>query len=1142
MDGARQKLHSVRSICTRSLLFLACIAIGIAADHTLLAQARSNQPRAAKANQNSQSQTAVSPPSSAGAPTDASAPPAARKPPEASGDDELKLDRLAARIKELEAATDESQPDRGKILELFRQAEADLKSVEEKNARAAELDKKRIAAPYQLQIRKRAAAAPPATASESLPAAKPLSAWEDSLAAVEQELSAAEEKSKEQDDSQKRRAQRRLEIPPEIAAARMKLEEIKRGGEEADADEPPELAHARMVAARASRRALQADIAMMEKELQSYDDASDELARLDQEAADQVVMALQKRVATWRDAINDRRQAEADREAAQAHWAAATAEPAARQLADENSALADEHQQIAKSIDALSDEGQLIADQLKSIKTRFDEATDKLKSSVLTPAAAGLLRKERQQLAAISRERRAVDRRQQEVLRVQLELSRLEDETGELRDLDARAKELAAELSSDSPVKLDDIRTLLKSKRTYLADLAKDENLYYKNLVDVNAQQQQLLALADEYRGFMDEHLLWTASARALSLADLKAAAQAAAWLAGPANWWQAAQAMADRAKEQPLATAGLLFVVMGFWFASWRMHRAEIARPVKYSLGAPLVRAARWPATVLLLGWLLTTGTTSHDNFPSAMGSALCAVAAVLFPLLFLRSLCRACSAAQKNSAVPTDVANSLARYLTLFIGPGAAAIFALVTIQSQPLDAWKDSLGRMIFVTLMSLIAGSLVLASRPHHGPLFRLLASRGRWLRKLSFPVLGSFIAIPLGLIALAVTGYYDTALQLSGRLEVTLWFVLGLTVAYSLAGHWLQRMWQRIGDSRAERREDDVQSVAAQSHRLLRGVACLVFAIGLAFGWADVFPILRSLDQITLPGLYRGADPVNSKPVSLLEFIEGCAIAAMTLVAARNLPGVVEFLALRRLPLDAGLRYALVALARYSIAIVGLLAAGGAVGIGWPKLQWLVAAISFGLGFGLQEIFANFVSGLIVLMERPVRIGDTVTVGDTTGVVSRIQMRATTILDADRKELIVPNKDFITSRLVNWTLSDSIIRLVVRIGLPYGTDTDEVQRLLLGVAADTPDALKYPPPKAVLVGFSEKTLDFELRVFVADVESLMPVRHRLNTAIEHALRDAEITFMAAPRDATGRQTSRISRPQERSQADRPSQAA
>jgi potassium efflux system protein len=1156
MDANRRRLICLKVRCAQLLIALICGLGALLAHGSVFAQARNSQSRGATPPARAQTKPAdgkpsvpaqaSSAPTSSASPTasllaDASVPAAVDKSPNATDEDELALDRLAACIKELEAATDDSQPDRAKLLELYHQAEADAKSAGEKKTRAAELDKKRIAAPYQLQVRKRASAAP--AASDSLPANKPLSAWEEALADVEQELSAAEEKSKEQDDNQKRCAQRRLEIPPAIAAARIKLEEMKRGGEETPADESPELDHARMIAARAARRTLQADIAVLEKELQSYDEVSDELATLDQEAAAQAVAALQKRASAWRDAINDRRQAEADREAAEAHWTAATAEPAVRQLADENSVLADEHQQITKSIDALSDEGQVIADQLKNVKAQFDEANDKLKSSVLTPAAAGLLRKERQQLAAIGKQRRAIDRRQQEVLRVQLELSRLEDETGELRDLDARAKELAAELSSDSPVKLDDIRALLKSRRTYLADLVKDENLYYQNLIDVNAQQQQLLTLTDQYRSFIDERLLWTASARTLSPADLKPAASAAAWLVRPANWGHAAQSIVDRAKDEPLVTVGLLAIVAGLWSTSRWLRRAASAERFVQSLAAMLVSAARWPATLLCLGWLLSSSAPDRGDFPTAIGSALCSTAAVLFPLSFLRRVCRGRSQAQVNSTLP-EVASSLARHLTWLTGLGTPAIFALATIQSQPLDAWKDSLGRMVFIALMLQVAAFLVFASRPNLGPLFRLFALRGQWLRKLSLPTLAALTAIPLTLISIAALGYYDTALQLVGSIEVTIWLVLGVVLAHKLAAGLLQRVWLRLSEN-PMRPDLDIAAIALGSYRLLRGVSYLALAIGLALVWADIFPALARLDQITLPVLYHGPDPAHSTPVSLLEFIAGCAIAAMTFVAARNLPGLVEFLALRHFPLDAGLRYAMVAAMRYSIAIVGLLAAGGAMGIGWPKLQWLVAAISFGLGFGLQEIFANFVSGLIVLMERPMRIGDTVTVGDMTGVVSRIQMRATTILDADRKELIVPNKEFITSRLVNWTLSDSIIRLVVRIGLPYGTDTDEVQRLLLRVAGETPGALVSPPPKAVLVGFSEKTLDFELRVFVADVESLMPVRHRLNTAIEHALRDAQINFTAVSRDAVGRQSSQAqlsTKSHERNQIDRRSQAA
>ncbi len=277
----------------------------------------------------------------------------------------------------------------------------------------------------------------------------------------------------------------------------------------------------------------------------------------------------------------------------------------------------------------------------------------------------------------------------------------------------------------------------------------------------------------------------------------------------------------------------------------------------------------------------------------------------------------------------------------------------------------------------------------------------------------------------------------------------------------------------------------------------------------------MFPALRFLNDVQL---WVDAD---NHIVSLANVLVAAIVAMMTVVAAANLPGLIEMLVLARLPLDNGVRYAILAVVRYAIAILGLGLAGGAVGIGWPKLQWLAAAISFGLGFGLQEIFANFVSGLIVLFERPVRIGDTVTVGDMTGVVTRIRMRATTIIDGDRKELIVPNKEFITARLVNWTLTDSVVRLVIPLGLTYGSDPQQAQRLLLRLAGEQPTVLKNPPAKAVFVGFGEKTMNFELRVFVGNVEALMPTRHQLNMAIERAFRAAGIDIAIPQRESAAR---------------------
>jgi len=141
--------------------------------------------------------------------------------------------------------------------------------------------------------------------------------------------------------------------------------------------------------------------------------------------------------------------------------------------------------------------------------------------------------------------------------------------------------------------------------------------------------------------------------------------------------------------------------------------------------------------------------------------------------------------------------------------------------------------------------------------------------------------------------------------------------------------------------------------------------------------------------------------------------------------------------------------------------VGLLIVVNQLGIDWSKAQWLVAALSVGLGFGLQEIVANFVAGIIILFERPVRIGDTVTVGGVSGTVSRIRIRATTILDWDRKELIIPNKSFVTDPVVNWTLSDLTTRVVVPIGIAYGADPQQALTVMETTVRENPLILKDP---------------------------------------------------------------------------------
>jgi len=155
------------------------------------------------------------------------------------------------------------------------------------------------------------------------------------------------------------------------------------------------------------------------------------------------------------------------------------------------------------------------------------------------------------------------------------------------------------------------------------------------------------------------------------------------------------------------------------------------------------------------------------------------------------------------------------------------------------------------------------------------------------------------------------------------------------------------------------------------------------------------------------------------PITLVNVMAAIVAAAITFIAARNLPGVLEISLLKYLPFDAGARYAFSKICQYVVSLVGIIITFNYIGISWSSLKWLAAALSVGIGFGLQEIVANFISGLIILFERPIRVGDLVTVGGVDGAVTRIQIRATTITNWDRKEYLVPNKEFITGQVMNW---------------------------------------------------------------------------------------------------------------------------
>jgi potassium efflux system protein len=252
-------------------------------------------------------------------------------------------------------------------------------------------------------------------------------------------------------------------------------------------------------------------------------------------------------------------------------------------------------------------------------------------------------------------------------------------------------------------------------------------------------------------------------------------------------------------------------------------------------------------------------------------------------------------------------------------------------------------------------------------------------------------------------------------------------------------------------------------------------------------------------------------------VTLADMILVLIVLFLAIVAGRNLPALLEILLLQRMSLSPGSRYAVKTLTGYAITAAAALVVFTTFGFSWSQVQWLVAALGVGIGFGLQEIVANFISGLIILLERPVRVGDIVTIGDTTGVVSRIRIRATTIRNWDKQELLVPNKEFITGRLLNWSLSDQLNRVIVNVGVAYGSDVKKALSLLTAAASENPRVVPDPPPFVTFDGFGDNSLNLILRCYLESLDYRLSVASELRQAINDKFAAANISIAFPQRD-------------------------
>lgn len=580
------------------------------------------------------------------------------------------------------------------------------------------------------------------------------------------------------------------------------------------------------------------------------------------------------------------------------------------------------------------------------------------------------------------------------------------------------------------------------------------------------------------------------------------------------------------------------------------------------------------------LVGEVQMDGLSETALLAHSCGTAFMFTALIYATLKFVRYTCTDDGLAEQHFLWPSEVIARLKRSVSWFKIPALPLVFILVTFQQTEEDLWIHSTGRFSLIGLMICLTFLFHVLASPTRGILSdHLKKHKDSWLYQLRYFWYALLLLSPLFLAFLSVIGYHYSAYQLSKHLLYSIWLFLGLFfLVWSLIRVQQvvmtkieqKKKKEELQKKREEREKQEQQKQAEvastdkdsntsdgtdslkqdpvretqdeleeeidptqineQSQKILWSCFFAALALGLWMIWGTILPALRMLDTIVLwqYSMSAAASAANNASeaaqiaasvgaVTLADLLLAGIVTVIVIVFSSNLEGVLEITLFQYTEFEQGIRYAAETLLRYLVYLIGLIMVARTLGLRWADVQWLAAAMTVGLGFGLQEIFANFISGIILLFEQPMAVGDIVTIGDTSGTVTRIRMRSTTIRTWDYRELVIPNKDFITGELLNWSLSDNILRQEIPVGVSYNTDPRKARQLLLDISDDHEQVLEDPQPNVIFKEFGDNALIFELRIFLQDFSYYWSVKTSVMNWITEQFREEGIEISFPQRD-------------------------
>ncbi len=843
----------------------------------------------------------------------------------------------------------------------------------------------------------------------------------------------------------------------------------------------------------------------------------------------------------------------ARRSASEYRSKASSSSPILSELANTNAKLAEQWAELAVNINTYSVRISDANFKLDSAMRDYEDVGSKLRQGGLTPTIGLLLSHKKSQL-----EDWKVDGSVGHQVNDEIQRSRQTQLENEMviydgSDITRQTSEILAssgygsnhiEYSTLAP----QVQSLLRERSGWLQSLTQGYNDYQQKLGELASVSTAFDKLTDDYRKLINRHVTWIRSSDPLGIADARKfrsglnslfdARRSEAfgyslnqkWLSNPTSGWT-------------LLGTILIILVFRILAKSWlvgkqaRMRETSAtARKCVASLLTPLVAFA-FPSILYLLARWLGSGYVTESTLHVASG--LFAASFVALIVEVPRQLLRTNGFVERHLKIDLPRRQRASVYLFV-IGTGLVLSAYLITL-AEHIDhgTWSGSVARLGFIASLLLVAWTAHLALKPTGGflePLIQKFGGSVLYRIRFLFYFLG--VGFPVAMITLSALGYEFTATEIIKRAGIMFVSMLVGATLWSAAKILASSAWHTLTGTRDESRLDEYEEVqparvsgALAEHSLeLKHQMAFLSQCGLVLGailcggwlWIDIFPNVRMgnpvlwtvQDTVTqsfldASGQQVSRTQVETTPITVLRLVLAAATMFVAFQLAKLLPGIFDALVLQRVNFDEAMEHLSLVLGRCLLFGAGCFIACRLVGLRWETIQWLAVGLTIGLGFAMQDIVRNLLGGLVVLFEKPARLGDLITVGSVTGRVASQKLRTTVLSDDEGREVIIPNKNFVSQDVVNWMGAGRLKAIPMEVAVTRAERPADVCRMLQQLLVEQPELLLSPAPQATLVCVSQQSQRIELRAWVEEDQDALRYRETLTKIVLNYLSEKNL---------------------------------